>query len=129
MAAKFEIRKILTDLAAAFPEFKPDDMTATLEQYADALQQYKVETIQAAANACRDSCQFFPHIADLKKAIDQAWQATAQKNYEANKAEEFKKAEYTPELAQFIADFRQKMINKGKWQYHRNQYAGKFDPR
>ena len=129
MAAKYEVKKILIDLTAAFPDWKPIDLDATLDQYAEGLQQYKMETIETAVNACRDACLYFPKIAEIKKAIDQAWQATAQKNYEANKADEFKKAAYTPELAQFIADFRQHMIDRGVWQYHRNQYVGKFDPR
>lgn len=129
MAALFEVKKIITGLMFAFPDWKPADLDKTLDQYADALKGYRVETIQAAANVCRDSCQYFPHISEIKKAIDQAWQATTQKNYEANKADEFKKATYTPELAEFIANFRQHMIDRGVWQYHRNQYAGKFDQR
>jgi hypothetical protein len=119
MAAKYEIHTILKGLAAAFPEFKPENMGATFDQYADALKGYKVETIQEAANTCRMSCKYFPHISEIKTAIDQAWQATAQKDYEAHKRDEFKPAAYTPELAEYIANFRQHMIDRGVWRTHR----------
>jgi hypothetical protein len=69
MAAKYEIDKILLDLAAAFPEFKPDDMSATVAQYADALAVYPVALLEQAAKDCRDSCKYFPHISDIKAAV------------------------------------------------------------
>ena len=118
MAALFEVKKIITGLMAAFPDWKPTDLEKTLDQYADALKGYKVETIQTAVDACRDSCAFFPHIAELKKAINEAWQATTQKSREADKYAEFH-PNYSPESQRLMAELRQRMIDKGLWREHR----------
>lgn len=118
MAALFEVKQIILNLMASFPDWKPPNQEKTIEQYAVALQGFKVDTIEHAANVCRDTCLFFPKIAELKKAISESYQADTQKSYEDNKRDEFKKAEYTPELAKYIDDFRQHMIEKGRWRIH-----------
>ena len=124
MAAQYEIKQILLNLMAAYPDWKPSSLDKTIEQYITALQQYKVETIEHAANVCRDTCLFFPKIAEIKKAINESFRGETERLYYYNKNEEMKPCEYTPELAKMLADFRQHMIDKGKWKEHRpSKYA------
>ena len=110
MASRYELKSTLTKIAAAYPEWKPPDMNATLEQYEDALEKYPLDLLEKALKSCRETFDFFPHISQIKKAISDL---TSNKN--TMNGEDFKKTPTSPEMQAFLDEFRQKMVDSGKW--------------
>ena len=69
MATETEMDEVLTDLADAFPDWRPGNISLTFQQYKASLKMYSAELLRQAARRCIDSCMFFPKIAEIKKAI------------------------------------------------------------
>lgn len=114
MAAKYEINALLKGLAASYPDWKPKDPGATMEQYEDSLQQFPLTLLEKAIRRCRDTCLFFPKIAEIRKACSEV---NIQYTY---------RDENDPAYKQFMAEYKaQARINmdrhiarmraEGKW--------------
>jgi hypothetical protein len=115
MAATYEVKQIIVDLAAAFPDWKPSNMAGTLKQYEEALMGFPADMLRRAADRCRDSCIFFPKIAEIRKAIGEI-QAVERPNIQgADESWKDKPWVLTPEMQKRWDDFRQHMVDTGKW--------------
>ena len=111
MAEPKEIEEILADLADAYPDWRPANMTSVFRQYVESLRNFSPELIKQAANRCRDTCTFFPKIAELRKAIEQI-----RLTYVRDTSQPYmEKIPITPEIEKMINDFRRKMEDEGKW--------------
>jgi hypothetical protein len=113
MAARAEVRALLTRLAAAFPEWRPPDMRATLAEYEEALAMYPLELLGKAVKACRDSCEYFPKIAQIKRA---AAELNANKD---TRLPDFEKVPISLQIQAYLDEFREKMVKSGKWKERR----------
>ena len=71
MAARYEVKQVVLDLMASFPDWKPQNLDNTIAQYEDAFMSYPLAVLEKAAKRCRDSCLFFPKIAEIRKAINE----------------------------------------------------------
>lgn len=69
MATDTEIEEVLSDLADAYPDWKPGNVTLTFNQYKNSLRVHGADDIRRAARRCMDTCTFFPKIAELLQAI------------------------------------------------------------
>jgi hypothetical protein len=120
VAASYEVKAIMKDLADAFPDWKPGDPKGTFEQYERALSPFPYDLLKRAVARCIDSCTFFPKIAEIRKAVSEL---TANKTtFEADKY--FEKQPTSPEVQNYIDEFRRKMIAKGNWREHGRNHTG-----
>ena len=116
MATQYEVRQIIVDLSAAFPDWKPPNMAGTIKQYEDALKGCQVDLLKQAADRCRDSCLFFPKIAELRKAYAEIRVAYYPNSKDSN--ESWKDKEWKPIAAKtqkMLDDFRARMVSRGLW--------------
>ena len=105
MATDTELDEILSDIAEAFPDWKPGSMSSTFAQYKEPLRKYTAETLRHAARRCMDSCVFFPKIAEIRKAIAELPQPG---NYQP---ESWDKLVFVPPPPEFTAAM-DKLLNK-----------------
>jgi hypothetical protein len=111
MATKEEIKEIIIELSAGYPDWKPPDINATLRVYQNALEDYPADLLRRAAKRCLDGCLFFPKIAEIKRAIGEI---TANADTMSGR-ENFQKAITSPKVQAYLDEFRQRMVNSGKW--------------
>ena len=124
MAALYEIKQIIANLSACYPDWKPSNLEETVQQYEDALKNYPLALLERAADRCRDACLFFPKIAEIKKAIAEIRSADAPTSQYSDDSWKDKKWEpISPEIQKYLDDFRQKMVKKGMWKEGRPRPA------
>lgn len=110
MAAKYEVHNLIVHLAAAYPEFKPDNMAATLAEYEDALGGYPLDMLEHAITSCRNTYDYFPKISQIRKAC-----ADLNANKTTYGGEQFDKQPMSPKVREYLDAFRQRMVDSGKW--------------
>jgi hypothetical protein len=118
MAALYEIKQIITDLALAYPDWKPRDMAGTIKQYEESLKGFPVDLLQRATNRCRDSCVFFPKISEIRRAISEMTSSVSS-SPGGVWPEAVRTGPISPEIEKYLADFRHKMVSQGKWKESR----------
>jgi len=111
MAARYEIKALVIDLAAAYPDWKPPNLEATVKQYEDALMGFPIDLLRQAADRCRDTCLFFPKIAEIRKAIGEINTA----NVPNTSSEYMEKVPISPEIQEYLSNFRRHMEERGMW--------------
>ena len=123
-AAKYEVKQVILDLMASFPDWKPQNLDNTIAQYEDAFAPYPLDVLEKAAKRCRDSCMFFPKIAEIRKAINEIRGADVP-NTESIDWRTIPPR--TKEMEEFMAEFRRKMERKGKWNIKRPDSKAVFE--
>ena len=123
-AAKYEVKQIVLDLMASFPDWKPQNLDNTIAQYEDAFAPYPLDVLEKAAKRCRDSCLFFPKIAEIRKAINEIHGADVP---DTSYVDWTKIPARSAKMEEFMAEFRRKMEKKGKWNMKRPDSATVFD--
>lgn len=111
MATKLEINNIMIHLQAAYPDWKPKNLDATLQAYEEALIGFPVDLLRKAADRCRDTCLFMPKMAEMRKAINEIHVA----DIPNTSAAYMEKIPISPEIQKHLADFRKHMEDKGMW--------------
>ena len=119
MAALYEVKQIITGLSACFPDWKPPNLAATMKEYEEALAGYPVDLLKCAADRCRDVCIFFPKIAEIRKALVEIHTADVP-NTSAGYEE---KVPISPKMQHHMDDFRQHMVDSGKWKEARRSMS------
>ena len=115
-AAKYEVKQVILDLMASFPDWKPQHLDNTIAQYEDALAPYPLAVLEKAAKRCRDTCLFFPKIAEIRKAINELSAANVPNTEYVDWTKIPPRSE---KMESFMAEFRRKMEQKGKWNMKR----------
>jgi len=123
-AAKYEVKQIVLDLMASFPDWKPQNLDNTIAQYEDAFAPYPLAVLEKAAKRCRNSCLFFPKIAEIRKAINEIHGADVP---DTSYVDWTKIPARSAKMEEFMAEFRRKMEKKGKWNMKRSDSATVFD--
>ena len=108
-----EVSEIILKLSAVFPEWRPLDMQETLAGYYESLQKYPFPLLQKAAARCRETCEYFPRVAQLCKAADDIHSAYEKATYNAQKQED--KKPLSPEIRKHLDEFRARMVKERKW--------------
>ena len=125
MASPLEIKKLLLDLSAAYSDWRPPDMKSTLEQYERSLARYPLELLEQAMDRCRDTCLFFPKIAEIRKAANELNTPTPETVRDVPP-----KKVTSPEIQAMLDDFRRHMVDSGKWnEAHRENRFNHRKPR
>ena len=121
MATQAEVKAIITELCDAYPDWKPSDMKGTLTQYERAFGSYPVDVLKHAAYRCIDTCIRMPVIAEIKKAIAEIRATTIPDTADVPY---FPKKVTSPKVRALLDEFRQKMVNSGKWTegYRKSRY-------
>jgi hypothetical protein len=120
MAALYEIKQVITDLAAAYPDWKPPHIDQTIKQYEKALEHYPIDLVRRASDRCRDVCIFFPKIAEMRKAISEIQAANAPfSQYSDELWKDLKWEPRSAEMQKKMDAFRKHMIDTGKWKDNR----------
>ena len=114
-AAKYEVKQVVLDLMASFPDWKPQNLDNTIAQYEEALMNYPLAVLEKAAKRCRDSCMFFPKIAEIRKAINEIHSS----DVPDTSIDWTKVPARSAKMEEFMAEFRRKMEKKGKWNMRR----------
>ena len=111
MATQTEVENILISLADAYPDWKPPSIIAVFKQYHDALNRYPTDLLQRAVLRCRDTCVYFPKIAEIKKAIADI-RAGESPRYEP--ADLSKAVPCPPEVQKKMDELRANWVKTGK---------------
>jgi len=113
MSTLEDVSEIILKLAAVFPEWGPMNMQETLAGYHESLQRYPVALLQKAAARCKETCTYFPRVAQLREAADEIHAAQEKSTYDAQK--QFDKQPMAPNVRKYLDDFRLKMVKERKW--------------
>ncbi len=108
-----EVSEIVLKLSAVFPEWRPLDMQETLAGYYETLQKYPFPLLQKAAARCKETCDFFPRVSQLREAADDIHSAYEKATYNAQKLED--KKPLSPEIRKYLDEFRERMVKERKW--------------
>lgn len=108
-----DVSEIILKLAAVFPEWRPLNMQETLAGYYETLQKYPFPLLQKAAARCKETCTYFPRVADLCKAAGEIHAAWEKATYDSQK--QFDKQPMAPNVRKHLDDFRARMVKDRKW--------------
>lgn len=108
-----EVSEIILKLSAVFPEWRPLDMQETLAGYYEILQKYPFPLLQKAAARCKETCDFFPRVSQLREAADGIHSAYEKATYNAQK--QLDKQPMSPEIRKRLDEFRARMVKERKW--------------
>jgi len=115
MSTKLEINNLMIGLSAAYPDFHPKNLDATIKAYEESLQGFPADLLKKAVDRCRDTCLFFPKIAEIRKAINEITTASVPNTSAAY----MEKTPLSPAMSEYLDNFRQAMVDAGKWHEYR----------